>query len=70
MAQGTRFGYAKRTLEINYIKIFGRQLTAIKRQSPIFSEGQVTGSLLSMIWLGLKIQRAFSFLFKKQRCAG
>ena len=29
MAQGTRFGYAKRTLEINYIEIFSRQLTAI-----------------------------------------
>ena len=33
MAQGTRFGYAKRTLEINYIEIFGRQLTAIRRPS-------------------------------------
>jgi hypothetical protein len=27
MAQSTRFGYAKQTLKINYIKIFGRQST-------------------------------------------
>ena len=27
MAQSTRFGYAKQTLKINYIKIFGRQFT-------------------------------------------
>jgi hypothetical protein len=28
MAQSTRFGYAKQTLKINYITIFGRQSTS------------------------------------------